>query len=96
MMAAAGTNPTRLARDAGLAPNTVSQFTNGSKGFLSEKTLAKILPLIDLTEVSDLDTDNPLADPRVEIRRLIDQVPEERLGLLLEVLRTEFPKTKRE
>lgn len=90
-MAALGTNPTRVCREVNLSPNTLSQFTNGRTGYLSEKTLSLILPVLGLTTPTDLDAENILDDPRAAIRRQLDLVPEEDLPGLLRELQARFP-----
>ncbi len=92
LMAAKGTNATRVAEAVGLSPNTLSQFTNGRSKTLSPKSLSLILPELGLAAVEDLDTDTPLANPKASIRRLLDQIPEEELPGLLDDLKKRFPK----
>ncbi|AUC54276.1 hypothetical protein CDO87_14300 [Sagittula sp. P11] len=91
LMAAQGTNATKVARAAGLSPNTLSQFTSGRTSYLSEKTLSKVLPLLGLSATEDLDTDNPLRDPRVAIRRFLDVIPDADLEELRLVLERKYP-----
>lgn len=93
-MAALGTNATRVCREVGLSPNTLSQFTNGKTGWLSEKTLSKILPVLGLTLPTDLDADNILDDPRAAIRRHLEVIPEDDLASLLRELQARFPEKK--
>ena len=91
LIAARGTNATQLALSAGLSPNTLTQFLSGHTGSLSSATLSKILPLLEVTSVEDLDTDNPLADPGIAIRRLVDRLSTSDQYSLLEELRARFP-----
>ncbi|UWR67053.1 helix-turn-helix transcriptional regulator [Phaeobacter inhibens] len=90
LMALAGTNPTRLAAQVELSPNTLSKFTNGSTQTLSEKSLAKVVEALGLSSASDLDTDNPINDPKVVLRRLIDELPEDALPGLARELEVRF------
>ncbi|PIE13794.1 MAG: hypothetical protein CSA70_03505 [Rhodobacterales bacterium] len=90
-MALQGTNPTQVANSAKLSPNTLSKFTNGSTETLSERSLAKILPVLGLERASELDTDNPINDPKTRIHRIIDKIPEEDLPALLREFQSRFP-----
>lgn len=90
LIAAAGTNATRLAADAGVSPNTISKFTSGHTKSFSETTFQKIAPFLDLRHFSDLDTDNPISDPKVAIERLLDQIPDSELPGLLTELKDRF------
>jgi transcriptional regulator with XRE-family HTH domain len=90
LMAMEGTNPTSLAESVGLSPNTLSKFTNGSTGSLSPRSIALIVQGLGLSSPSDLDTDNPINDPKVILRRLIDGLPEEKLPDLLKELEVRF------
>ena len=90
LIAYKGTNATQLSKDAGLSPNTISQFTSGRTSSLSEHTLSQIMPLLDMRGGTDLDTDNPIADPMIAIRNLLDDIPEEKLPALLQELKARF------
>ena len=90
LIAAANTNATKLSEAAGLSPNTISKFVNGSTGKISEDSLQKILPVLGLSSATDLDTDNPLSDPRGQIRRLLEGVPESEVLKLLDELRERY------
>jgi DNA-binding Xre family transcriptional regulator len=90
LMAVAGTNPTSLAESVGLSPNTLSKFTNGSTQHLSERSLTLVVKALGLTSATDLDTDNPINDPKVVLRRLIDDLPPEMLPGLLKELEVRF------
>lgn len=91
LMAARGTNATRVADAVGLSPNTLSQFTSGRSKTLSTRSLTKILPELGLSAVEDLDTDTPLDNPRASIRRLLDLIPDKDLPDLLQELKDRFP-----
>jgi transcriptional regulator with XRE-family HTH domain len=90
LMAVAGTNPTKLAESVGLSPNTLSKFTGGSTQSLSPRSLGLVVEGLGLSSTSDLDTDNPINDPKVTLRRLIDGLPEEKLPALLKELEVRF------
>lgn len=90
LMAMAGTNPTSLAASVGLSPNTLSKFTNGSNHSLSPRSLGLVVEALGLSSASDLDTDNPINDPKVTLRKLIDGLPEEKLPDLLKELEVRF------
>ncbi|KPD10893.1 hypothetical protein [Phaeobacter sp. 11ANDIMAR09] len=90
LMAVAGTNPTSLAESVGLSPNTLSKFTGGATQSLSPRSLGLIVDGLGLSSASDLDTDNPINDPKVTLRRLIDDLPEEKLPALLKELEVRF------
>lgn len=57
---------------------------------MSERTAERILPHLGLKSLAELDTDNPLGDPRVAIRRLLDDVPDSELPGLLQELKQRF------
>ena len=90
LMANANIKPSPLANSVGLSSNVITQFLNG-KTVPSHQTLERILPALGLTNVSDLDADNVLDDPRVSIRRMIELVPDEDLEKVLMELRERFP-----
>lgn len=90
LLAVLGTNPTEFALSVGLSANTLSKFTNGSNETLSERSLAKVVDGLKLSSASDLDTDNPINDPKVVLRRLIDDLPSDLLPALLRELETRF------
>jgi len=92
LMAVAGTKPTPLAEAAGLPGHTLTQFMSGGQRTLGEDKLVKLLPLLGLTATIDLDTDSILDDPKVDIRRIIDRVPPEKLPDLLKELQDRFVK----
>ena len=82
---------TSLALKCELSPNTLSKFTSGSTKTLSEQSLAKVVDGLGLASASDLDTDNPLNDPRVLLRRIVDAIPEDSVPGLLRELEARFP-----
>jgi len=87
LITAAGTDGTNVARSVEMSPNTLTKFLRGETPTLSTKSLDKVLPALDLTHVGQLDTDNPLTDPKIRLQRVIDQIdgPEsERLARELE------------
>ncbi|GEM_PF-3601095 len=66
---------TELARRLELSPNTITKFLNSREPrALSAKTLRLIVQYFGLHDEADLDTDNPLADPRTAIRKMIDEM----------------------
>ena len=93
LFAAAGTNPTAVSKANGLSPNTLSQFTSGRTNSLSSKTLEMLVRHLGLSSVADLDTDNPIGDPKIAIRKLLDVVPEAELPSLLRELQARFPES---
>lgn len=94
LIALKGTNATQVALAAGLSPNTLSKFTsqNSKAQALTEKTLTAVLPVLGLSSAEELDTDNPLTvDPRLEIRRHLDLIPDADMPALLAELQRRFP-----
>ncbi|WP_154667807.1 helix-turn-helix domain-containing protein [Leisingera caerulea] len=90
LMAAQGTNPTKVANSVGLSPNTLSKFTSGSTATLSHRSITKVVSALGLSAVEDLDTDNPLNNPRAVLRQLIEDLPDEVLDPLLRELEVRF------
>jgi hypothetical protein len=90
LLAAKGSNPTRMSNAVGLSPNTVSKFTSGKTETLSEQSLSKVVSYRGLGSAADLDTDNPLTDPKVTLRRLIDDLPDDLAPGLLKELSARF------
>lgn len=90
LIAARGTNATTAAREARLSPNTLTQFLNGTNEEITEKSLRKLGPVLGWEEVTDLDTDNVLGDPRLGIKRLLDNVPDARVAALFDELKERF------
>lgn len=90
LMAVEGTTPTSLAERVGLSPNTLSKFTGGATKSLSPRSLGLVVGGLGLSSASDLDTDNPINDPKVTLRRLIDGLPEEKIPGLLKELEVRF------
>lgn len=50
-----------------------------------------VIAHLGLSSVSDIDTDNPIGDPKIAIRRLVDHIPEADLPSLLRELQARFP-----
>lgn len=90
LLAVNETHGTKLASDAGLSPNTVTRFLNGSSKTLSSDTLARILPIIGLRSVDELDAENPFSDPMREIRSVVEGLPSAQQYALLDELRARF------
>ncbi|UWQ76795.1 helix-turn-helix transcriptional regulator [Leisingera sp. M658] len=90
LMAAQGTNPTRVANSVKLSPNTLSKFTSGSTAELSQRSIVKVVEALGLSSVSDLDTDNPLSNPKAVLRQLINDLPDEVLPALVRELEVRF------
>lgn len=66
---------TEFARRLDLSPNTLTKFLNSRNDrALSAKTLKRIVLYFKLTDEADLDTDDPLADPRIEIRKMLEDL----------------------
>ncbi len=91
LMAAVGTNPTRLAKASNLSANTLSKFLNGGSKELTEASMMKVLPALGLHSSLDLDTDNILSDPLNEIKRHLSEIPDSELPGLLRELQARFP-----
>ena len=91
LMALADTNATRLAREADLTVNSVRQFLSGAQQTFSEDKLVRILPYVGLSIPSDLDTDDPLKNPRAEIRSILDRLPDDQLRSVLDDLEKRYP-----
>lgn len=91
LMAAKALKPSPAADAAGVSVNVVSQFLNGTTQRMAEKTLEKLCPVLGIVEAADLDTDNPLDDPRSTLRKMLKDVPTDRLPELIQVLRSRFP-----
>jgi hypothetical protein len=90
LLAAQDDSATSLAMKIGLSANTLSKFTNGSTETLSQKSMSLVVEGLGLRSASDLDTENPLNDPKVLLKRLIDDMPSETAPSLLRELRTRF------
>jgi transcriptional regulator with XRE-family HTH domain len=87
-----GLSPTKVAEAIDLSPNTLTKFLNSDdpERGLSNRTLILILDYFGLSDVTDLDAENPLGDPRISLRRIISELsPEEALALHRE-LRARF------
>ncbi|KIC42219.1 hypothetical protein RA27_02170 [Ruegeria sp. ANG-R] len=88
LITALDTDPTNFATSVGISPNTLTKFVYGKTPTLSSRTLDLILPPLGLASVDQLDTDNPLTDPRIRLQKIItnlDGVEQERLAQELEV-----------
>ena len=90
LMALANTNPTKVAEMSGLSPNTLSKFTSGKTKTLSVKSLGLLVQALGLASAEDLDTDNPVDNPKLEIKKIVDSLPEEMLPSLLKELEVRF------
>ena len=91
LLAVKGLRPSPLADSVGLSANTLSSFLNGTKPRISHDSIVLILPALGLTTVSDLDADNVLDDPRVTVRRLIEQIPDADLPRIVEEFARRYP-----
>jgi len=87
LCAANDVNPTEVALAKNLSPNTLTKFLNAkTPRSISAKTLALVLDYFELSDESDLDTDNPLTDPKIALRRIIDKLsPEDAIVLTREL-----------
>ena len=73
LLAREGMSATELALRLDLSPNTLTKFLNSrSDRALSAKTLKRVVQYFNMTDEADLDTDNPLADPRIAIRKMLE------------------------
>lgn len=88
---AAGTNATKLSTDQKLSPNTLTKFLNGQTQTLSNRVADLILPQLGLESVSQLDTDDPLSDPKIKLNRLISGMSNAAKHSLFEELSSRFP-----
>lgn len=79
LCAANGVNATQVANAQEMSPNTLTKFLNSKDPdrALSPKSLALVLDYFNLSDEADLDTDNPLNDPRASLRRTISELSEE-------------------
>lgn len=94
LIAADGKDPTNLAREISLSPNTLTKFLNGSSPTMSPRTAEKVLPKLGLRSLDQLDTDNPINDPRVRLERLARQLDAHDLERLVGELEVRFAKNK--
>jgi transcriptional regulator with XRE-family HTH domain len=94
LIAAQGTVGTSVAREAGLSPNTLTKFLNGSSLTMAPRTLEKVLPLLNLSSVTQLDTDNPISDPRTKLDRIVDKMHPSDLERLVQELEVRFGESK--
>lgn len=83
LCAANDVSATEVANAKGLSPNTLTKFLNSNEPrALSPKSLSLVLDYFKLSDESDLDTDNPLSDPKIALRRVIDGLsPEDAITL---------------
>lgn len=91
LMAERNIGSTKLAMSCGLSPNTLSNFLRGVTKTLSSTSLDLILPKLGLTSVQELDTDNPLADPLIDVMKIIKNLDHYNQLKLLEELRSRWP-----
>lgn len=79
LCAANNVNATQVARAQDMSPNTLTKFLNSDdpQRALSPKSLALVLDYFGLSDEADLDTNNPLNDPRTSLRRIVSELPEE-------------------
>jgi transcriptional regulator with XRE-family HTH domain len=84
---------TQVALEMNMSPNTLTKFLNAKtpRG-ISQKTLALVLEYFNLSDESDLDTDNPLSDPKIALRRIIDDLSPEQAIILNRELQARFTK----
>lgn len=94
LLAAADISGTNLARDAGLSPNTITKFLSGSTPTLSPRTLDRVLPRLGLRSIDQLDTDNPIADPKNQLMKILDRLDQGILDQLVAELEARFPSKK--
>lgn len=64
---------------------------SGDSPALREATIVKLAPVLGIQAAADLDTDNVLSNPRADINRILDQVPDSDVHRLLEELQERFP-----
>lgn len=83
LIAARGDSATQVAKAIDLSPNTLTKFLNSKEiRTLSSKSLAGIVEYFGLTDETDLDSDNPLNDPKLDLRKIIDDLsPEDAIRL---------------
>ncbi|EBA15699.1 hypothetical protein RSK20926_13749 [Roseobacter sp. SK209-2-6] len=70
-----------------MSPNTLTKFLNSkSARGLNSDNLGLVVRYFGLTDASDLDTDNPLGDPKIAPRKIIDGLsPDDALDLCREL-----------
>ncbi len=74
LIAAENTDPTNIARECNLSPNTLTKFFSGASESLSTRTLDRLLPALGKSNINQLDTDNPLHDPYGELLKIIQDL----------------------
>ncbi|AUQ92816.1 MULTISPECIES: helix-turn-helix domain-containing protein [Phaeobacter] len=91
LCAAHDVNPTQVALAMDMSPNTLTKFLNSKtpRG-VNQRTLALILEYFNLADEADLDTDNPLSDPKIALRRIIDNLSPEDAIILNRELQNRF------
>ena len=95
LLALKGTNATAVAKEVDLSTNTLSKFASGATKTLSAKSLDLAVQFLGLTSANDLDVDNPIDNPRVQLRKLVEAIPDAEVDSLLSELRFRFQKTDR-
>lgn len=94
LLAAEGLDATNLARDIGLSPNTITKFLSGKTPTLSPRSMDRVLPGLGLRSVDQLDTDNPLSDPKIRVQKVIDRLDGPVVDQLAAELEARFPGSK--
>ena len=92
LCAANDVTPTEVALAKNMSPNTLTKFLNSkTPRSLSARSLALVLDYFNLIDEASLDTDNPLSDPKITLRRIIDDLSPENAIILNRELQSRFP-----
>lgn len=85
-----GWRPANLAVEAGLGINTISSFLTGTARPKYE-TLERICKILGVNNVSMLDAENPMSDPRNKLYGIIPGLRDDQVREALDFLRTKYP-----
>jgi len=91
LCAANDVTATEVATALNMSPNTLTKFLNAkTPRSISARTLSLVMDYFGLTDESDLDTDNPLTDPKITLRRIVENLSPEEAIVLTRELKARF------
>ena len=84
LIAVRDTNPTQLAKDAGLSVNSITKFLRKETKALRGDTLDKICAALGLNSPTILDSDNPFSDAKNKLYEVVDAMSEQEAQVVLD------------
>lgn len=86
LIATKQTNATQIATDAKLSKNTLRKFLSGETISMKWDTLEKVCKALDIRTPMVLDADNPFAESKEQLYKMVFDMSDEEAKKLLEEL----------